>query len=360
MNEKARQVGLHIAGCLLFLSLPFLFSPDRQQGFFSVFRNPGYFNDLSRYVLLILFFYLNYYCLIPKFYFSQKYLLYFVLILACFVIINYVPHLLRFDGYMKQMPSRPDVFMPPGGPPVPDVPMLNRPMPARPNGEWFSMKQNLFLFLALFFFSLVLRISNRWRKVEKENTERELSYLKAQINPHFLFNTLNSIYSLSINKSEETPAAIVKLSGMMRYVLSDAAQQYVSLEKEIDYIRDYIELQELRFGESVHLCFSVEGNLTGKQIAPLLLIAFVENAFKYGVNAEENSKITIVIKVTDDILTMQLYNHKVKTNINNADQHGLGIANTKNRLQLLYPSKHTLEIRNNEKDFDVLLTLNLQ
>lgn len=348
MKDKARQVILHIAGCLLFLSLPFFFSPDRQQGFFSVFRNPGYFNDLFRYILLILFFYLNYYYLIPAFYFSKKYLLYFVLILACFFVINNLPHLLSFNEPPRQLPFRPGNIVP------------GRPMPGRPGSAWFNLRQNIFLFLAIFFFSLVLRISNRWKKVEQEKADRELSYLKAQINPHFLFNTLNSIYALTISKSDETATAIVKLSGMMRYVLSDAAQQYVSLEKEINYIRDYIALQELRFGQSMHLDFSVDGSLSEKKIAPLLLIAFVENAFKYGVNAEENSQISIAIKITGDILTMKLYNHKVKTNTGDVDQHGLGIANTRNRLQLLYPAKHDLEIKNTEKDFDVLLTLNLQ
>lgn len=357
MNSKPSQILIHIAGCGLFLLLPFLFSPDRHQGFFSVLRNPGYYNDLFRYVLLLLFFYLNYYFLIPKFYFSEKYLVYFLLALICFFLVSFSPLLLnnnrpRFtppqemaDRPMPRMPEPGGAAMPGGG--------------GSPGGDLFSMRQNISLFLAIFFFSLMLRISNRWRKVEKEKVDRELSYLKAQINPHFLFNTLNSIYALAINKSDDTATAVVKLSGMMRYVLSDAANEYVPLEKEINYIRDYIELQELRFGESMQLDFIVEGSLSGKKIAPLILIAFIENAFKYGVNAEEESPIKIEIHIIDTVLTLKVYNHKVKRVGDKDGDHGLGIANTENRLQLLYPSKHLLEIKNTEKDFTVLLTLNL-
>ncbi|MFT3751256.1 MAG: histidine kinase [Agriterribacter sp.] len=358
MNNKPSQILIHIAGCGLFLLLPFLFSPDRQQGFFSVIKNPGYYSDLIRYVMMLLFFYLNYYFLIPRFYFSEKYIAYFLLVLGCFFIISYIPQLVHLDrGEQFPLPPHP---MNPINPIAPTSPMPRRPIGGRgPGGDFFSMRQNISLFLSIFFFSLMLRISNRWRRVEKEKVDRELSYLKAQINPHFLFNTLNSIYALAINKSDDTATAVVKLSGMMRYVLSDAAQEYVPLEKEINYIRDYIELQELRFGESMRLDFMVKGDLHGKKIAPLILIAFVENAFKYGVNAEEESLIDIAVNVTNNVLTMEIYNHKVKRNGNMDSQHGLGIANTKNRLELLYPSRHIIEIKNTEKDFTVLLTLNL-
>jgi len=361
MNNKPSQIFIHIAGCVLFLLLPFLFSPDRQQGFSSVIKNPGYYSDLLRYVMMLLFFYLNYYFLIPRFYFSEKYFIYFLLVLGCFFVISYMPQLIDLKrGERFPLPPRPVNPFNPMSPGNPMNPMPDRPLGrGAPGGDFFSMRQNISLFLAIFFFSLMLRISNRWQSVEKEKVDRELSYLKAQINPHFLFNTLNSIYALAINKSDDTATAVVKLSGMMRYVLSDATQEYVPLEKEINYIRNYIELQELRFGESMQLDFVVEGDLHGKKVAPLILIAFVENAFKYGVNAEEESRITISVQVINNVLTMKVYNHKVKRNSNMDSQHGLGIANTKNRLELLYPSRHVLEIKNTEKDFTVLLTLDL-
>ena len=131
----------------------------------------------------------------------------------------------------------------------------------------------------------MLKINSRLKLAEKEKVNAELSYLKAQINPHFLFNTLNSIYSLAIEKSDYTATAVVKLSSMMRYVITDASHKFVPLEKEINYISNYIELQKLRIDSSIKLMYTVTGDISDKKIAPLVLISFIENAFKYGVNA---------------------------------------------------------------------------
>jgi hypothetical protein len=346
MQHKPLQIFIHIGGCVLFLALPFLFSPDRAQGFFSVIRIPGYFNDFTRYILLLLFFYFNYYFLIPRYYFAERYFIYFTVIVLCFWAISFLPQWI--------LPGNP------GFPRPPDYPFREGRQHPPPMSDWRSGRQTIPLFLALFFLSLMLRISNRWRQAEKEKAERELSYLKAQINPHFLFNTLNSIYALAVNKSDDTASAVVKLSGMMRYVLTDATQDFVSLQKEIEYIQDYVELQELRFGKSGSVTFSVSGSPMGYKIAPLMLIAFVENAFKYGLNAEYDSLIQINIFITTQLLTFKVYNHKVKIRPDPSSQHGVGISNTKTRLQLLYPFKHELTITNTEKDFTVLLTLNMQ
>jgi LytS/YehU family sensor histidine kinase len=222
-----------------------------------------------------------------------------------------------------------------------------------------DVSHQVFLFLAVFFFSLILRISNRWRQSEREKLNAELSYLKAQINPHFLFNTLNSIYSLAIEKSDQTPAAIVKLSGMMRYVISDAGHHLVSLSKEIEYLHNYIELQKVRFGNAVSLSFKVTGVYAGEQIAPLILISFVENAFKHGINAAEDSDIRIEINITSHQLHFTSFNNKVTIQKMPEDRGGLGIDNTKKRLELLYPGRHTLEITDDPLYFSVSLLLQL-
>src|ERR1700748_3501739 len=188
----------------------------------------------------------------------------------------------------------------------------------------------------------MLKISNRLKLAEREKVNAELSYLKAQINPHFLFNTLNSIYSLAIEKSDYTATAVVKLSGMMRYVITDASHKFVSLEKEINYISDYIELQKIRLDDSIKLSYSVSGDPADKIVAPLVLISFIENAFKYGVNAEENSEIKIHIDSTKGYVHLRVFNKKVKIQQVNTHTSGLGIENTINRLQLLYPGRHKL------------------
>jgi LytS/YehU family sensor histidine kinase len=224
---------------------------------------------------------------------------------------------------------------------------------------FFDISHNFFMLLMIIFFSLTIKIRNRWRKAEKERLNAELSYLKAQINPHFLFNTLNSIYSLAIEKSDYTPTAVVKLSGMMRYVITDAARDFVALEKEVNYIRDFVDLQKIRFGETVDVDFTVSGDKLGKKIAPLLLIAFIENAFKYGVNPEEKSEIYVSIQVFDSKITLIVRNKKVNSLANGDLSSKVGIENTMSRLNLIYANKYKLNFDDSENEYKVELTIEL-
>ena len=350
--NKFRAIIINVIGCGLFLVLPFLFSPDSQgKRFDIIFTNAHFQKDILHYVFLIGFFYLNYYFLVTRFYLEKKYWIYALTIVACFLLIAYIPSLIIDD-----IPSK--NFTPPSGFPRPPGEMRKGP----PMGFffWGRINHNFFLFFAVFFFSLLLRIASQWRQAQKEKSDAELSYLKAQINPHFLFNTLNSIYSLAIDKSDNTAPAVAKLSGMMRYVISDAAKEFVPLEKEITYIKSYIELQRIRFGESIHLFFDISGDTTGKQIAPLILIPFIENAFKYGVNAEEDSMIRIRIFIDENKLNMEVQNNKVNVQMAQEDKTGTGIANTQSRLQLLYPARHLLKINDGENEFAISLTLVLK
>jgi hypothetical protein len=354
--NKFRSIIINVIGCCLFLGLPFLFSPDSQgQRFDLIFTNAHIQKDILHYILLIGFFYLNYYFLVTRFYLERKYWIYALAVVSCFFLIAYIPSLL-IDDMPQHMP--PKNFTPPSGFSQPPGDM--RKGPPMNSFFWGRINHNFFLFFAIFFFSLLLRIASQWRQAQKEKSEAELSYLKAQINPHFLFNTLNSIYSLAIDKSDNTAPAVAKLSGMMRYVISDAAKAFVPLEKEITYIKSYIELQRIRFGESIHLSFDISGDPAGKQIAPLILIPFIENAFKYGVNAEEDSMIRIRIFIDESKLNMGVQNNKVNVQVAQEDKTGTGIANTQSRLQLLYPARHLLTINDGEKEFTVSLTLVLK
>jgi sensor histidine kinase YesM len=221
-------------------------------------------------------------------------------------------------------------------------------------------KEHFFEFLAVLSLTLMLKINSRLKLAEKQKVNAELSYLKAQINPHFLFNTLNSIYSLAIEKSDYTATAVLKLSGMMRYVITDVNNKFVPLEKEINYLSDYIELQKIRLDNTIKVDYFVMGDTADKEIAPLVLISFIENAFKYGVNAEENSEIKIQITITKAYLHLSIFNNKVHIHPINTTKSGLGIENTKQRLQLLYPGNHKLIIKDNKDDFSVLLSLYLK
>ena len=223
-----------------------------------------------------------------------------------------------------------------------------------------EIKIRLFLFLIVLVFSLMLKINVRLKQSEKEKLDAELAYLKAQINPHFLFNTLNSIYSLAIIQSDNVASSIVKLSNMMRYVLSESSSDYVSLEKEIEYIQNFIELQQIRFGSFIQFECTITGDHKNKTIAPLILIPFIENAYKHGVNAEDNSIINIKIDTTENQLFLFVKNNKVFVQRSAESESGVGVQNTKNRLQMIYPGKHKLQINNTEKEYSVSLTIDLK
>ncbi len=341
MQKRYRIILLHVLGCLVFLSLPIIFSPDIGLAFDLVYVKP-FMRSFVGTALLLVFFYLNYYLLIPKYYLPKKYILFFFLILVCYLIVIFVPELMMI-GYKHPVP--------PGGPPFGGRP------PRRP--FMFLLNHNLIQFLAVLVFSIMLKLRERLKQIETEKANAELSYLKAQINPHFLFNTLNSIYSLAIQKHDKTADAVVKLSDMMRYVLNDGNSSFVLLDKELYYISNYIDLQKMRLSSTVKLSYNCKGDVHDKKVAPLILIPFIENAFKHGVSSEEESDIKIEITVSDTQLHLMVKNYCVKINNNTLNKSGLGIENTKQRLQLLYPQNHLLKIDKIDNYFIVNLTLNI-
>jgi hypothetical protein len=367
MTGRIHPLFLHLAGCVLFLSLPILFSPE-SLSLRSYLTNPPTQRDIIIYLLVLGVFYANYFLLIPTYYFTRKYLAFSLLNLCCFGLLTFMPFLLipRFAPPTFRQPppsSRPYDASPststqhnqPG--PTDAPPPDNHPL--RPRFHFMDTSQHLFLFLVVLFLALLLKIRDRLLRAEDEKLHAELAYLKAQINPHFLFNILNSIYALALERSDRTAGAVVKLSSMMRYVLLEAGREKVPLEQEIIYLTDYIELQQTRFEDSLQLDFSVIGRPEGKNIAPLLLIPFVENAFKHGINPEQPSSILIRIDIGEQRLRLQVTNKKVDTKLLPSGPAGLGINNTRQRLGILYPAHYTLSIEDGADDFNVLLTLPL-
>jgi LytS/YehU family sensor histidine kinase len=199
-------------------------------------------------------------------------------------------------------------------------------------------------------------IERRALKAEAEKAQAELSFLKAQINPHFLYNTLNNIYSLSEDHHPDTSDSILKLSNLMRYITDEATQDFVPLESEVDCIRDYIDLQQLRLQENIKLTFSVTGNTEEKQIAPLILITYIENAFKYGISSHKEGEITIKVAATEEEITFYCRN-KIFPTSRYSENTGIGLVNTRQRLDFLYPKKHKLIIITNNGFYTVELTL---
>lgn len=195
----------------------------------------------------------------------------------------------------------------------------------------------------------------------KQNLMSEIALLKSQINPHFLFNTLNSIYTLSYKKDENTPDTILKLSDLMRYMLYDASGDHVILEKEIAYIQNYIALQRLRLANPLQVKFTIKGDCSNKSITPMLLIPFVENAFKHGLSPHNPSEIFIELNVEGDYLHFCTVNPIVSPQLVNQGQaeRGIGYRNVHRRLQLLYPERHQLNVYTSRNQYFVDLTIKL-
>ncbi len=212
------------------------------------------------------------------------------------------------------------------------------------------------------------RFTTRWivdQQVKSElinqNQQSELALLRSQINPHFLFNTLNNIYSLVYTKSDDAPQAMTKLSDIMRYMLYEATTEKVLLSKEINHLRSYIELLLLRLPGKNFIEFKVEGDPENKFIAPMLLFPFVENAYKHCNKKSPVPGIKITLSVQEDLLTFTVVNSiKKETDNSDNDEGGIGLKNIKRRLELLYPDRHQLIISETEEYYSIELRINLK
>lgn len=206
----------------------------------------------------------------------------------------------------------------------------------------------------------LLESENRLIRVQKEKKDAELLFLKNQINPHFLFNSLNSVYSLALKKDEQTPAAILKLAEVMRYMTYESNEDYVPLEKEISYIKNYIALQKLRMPDAGTVTFEINGDPGAHRIAPFIFIVFIENGFKHGVQgAIAEYFIYIEIDIFDNGLILNVVNSLGVTDEPMGRFRGFGLDNVKKRLELLYGERYELAIDQGSETYKVKLKLNL-
>lgn len=193
---------------------------------------------------------------------------------------------------------------------------------------------------------------------QQQRLTSELSFLRSQISPHFIFNILNSIVYLIRSKSDQAESVTIKLSELMRYMLYTPQEEQVPIDKEIEYLENYIALQETRFGEDVDIQFEKKGGSSTLSIEPMILIPFVENAFKHGVGLVEDPIINISVEVTNSTFIFSVRN-KIgpETALEKDESSGIGLKNVKRRLELLYPESHQLAIRNDDGWFSVELQL---
>ncbi|MTH16184.1 sensor histidine kinase [Flavobacterium sp. LC2016-01] len=320
-------------------------------------------NDFyAQWITGIILFYLNYFYLVPVLLLEKKYWLYFVFVLVLIVVFMVI----RTHYFIPEFRHlRPENMRPPRMMPDPKF---------FPKGAHFrtEIRQPFFFRIApSFFYILILTISaiirtltefynNQQNKLiaETHRTNTELIYLRKQTNPHFLFNSLNSIYSLAHKKSDLVPDAIVTLSELMRYMLYETDNKTVALEKEINYIQNYIELQKLRLNNIEDIVINVHGDTKNKFIEPLLLISFVENAFKYGTDYKGAAHVKIKIFIHENSLDFWIEN-TIENYVKDPENSGIGLVNIQSRLDLLYPNAHQLTITQDNEYYRVHLNLNL-
>lgn len=341
MKNKRFILATHALVWVLLLVIPYI-STDQ------VFSSLDPASDIKYLLLcfvlsavLLLLFYFNYLFLIPKYLLAKKYWLYFsFLLLAIVAVFLLSGTLFSFSDFNPQTLAKTN-------------PAIEKIIPV-------IIINAISLWLLSIVSSILLTVYNRLKQTESEKLSAQIASLKSQINPHFLFNTLNNIYATAIDTSPKAADMVDKLSEMMRYTMKDIQQDLVLLEDEINYISNFIELQKLRLDRSVKLEYYSLENIPDLRIAPMLLIPFIENAFKHGVNSEQKSRIKIEITMNKTEFQLSVSNNKVNIQRDISERSGLGIENTRHRLNLIYPSRHLLVITNSEKEFFVSLYINLQ
>jgi two-component system LytT family sensor kinase len=288
------------------------------------------------------FAYLNIYILIPRLLFAKKYFIYALALLftivACSAIDLFIEILL--SRFAPRAAGHPAIF-------------------TIRNLSIASIQEVYLVGLTTGFKFLKDSILNQqWQKEkEKHYLETELKFLKSQIQPHFFFNTLNNIYSLTLKKSEQAPEVVLKLSDLMSYMLYESNAPWVPLAKEIDYLHNYLDVEQLRFGRRLSVSFNMEGSIAEANIPPMILILFIENSFKHGVkNNISKIHISISLLVEKGYLFFRVENPASEEEFI-MEKNGIGLKNARRRLDLLFGNDYTLDIHEKDRTFIVSLKI---
>ncbi|HAS39158.1 MAG TPA: sensor histidine kinase [Microscillaceae bacterium] len=312
--------------------------------------------------------YLGLYFLVPRYLLQRKYLLYVLWLIPTSVLIGAQFRLLSFyfyfpiynPGFVKIVSQTTET-------------MVTYEIPDYVSNPWLfhkiikyaiSLNTVILLTTGLKLLKIWYRDKQTTKQLEKEKLEAELKFLKGQIHPHFLFNTLNNLYALTLKKDEHAPEIVLKLSDLMNYMLYDTNTPYIDIEKEINYIKNYIALEKIRYGNRVDISFNIAGQIAGNKIAPMLILPFVENSFKHGVSGEiENAWITIDLLIQGNAMTLKVENSKSLEYVKRTQREyasGIGLANVQRRLDLLYKDQYELKIFDEEPtSYLVVLKLTL-
>ena len=358
-------ITIHIVIWMILIFINFLLLKNYRVDFDNIYH-------IFIWLLYIVVFYINYLFLMPLFFFRKRFLIYIICLLAIFTGAQlYRSELDRnhFDKIFNEerIDKNLEPFVPGKMPPPPMMREDDPPGVRRKPGGFRFMHFSTYSFILVYLASISIRFIQKWKddeklgaEIDKERISNELLFLKQQVNPHFLFNALNSIYSMTINTSKSASNTILKLSSILRYMLYETENKMVELYDEIAIIGDYIALQKLRLPENVKLNYVVKGETENRKIAPLLLIPLIENAFKYGTDNIGDSFIDIMLTISEGKLELLVRNQVVGRTMRMEKDSGIGIKNIKRRLDLLYPGNYFFTIDQNNDIFTVLLQIKLQ
>jgi hypothetical protein len=336
-NKKIVSIIAHLAAWACFFALPYLvFFPRMLDSQFTM-SDHLIATIICNNVYLVLFYYFNTQFLIPQLLMKEKWGIYIFSIISLLLIFLFLPK------YIAGLIASPEIHS------FTDPNNSKGPSRFRNRRKGTVDAYNIAIFFLVFTVGTCIAVIQRWllteetrKEAESQKVNTELSFLKSQINPHFFFNTLNNIYSLAIVRSEKTAPAVMKLSSIMRYILTETTQDFVPLQNEVDFINNYIELQQVRLTDKTKVEFNSIGEIENKLIAPLIFIPFVENAFKYGISTKLDSSIEIKLEANENNIVFDVSNYIIPSENNMLENTGIGINNVKRRLELMYPGKHIL------------------
>ncbi|CAM4022246.1 Histidine kinase [Pedobacter westerhofensis] len=342
-SESVSVTGKHLIFWLLYISYIIVTEGWTESDNWTFRIAPQAIVNLLTGIILV---YVNLNLLMPAFYTRGRYLSYaaslFTLLLAGGLFI-------RFISYSLFIPME----------------HSRNPLSWQPTNFWITARifKDVLEVIPVVTITMVLKLMRdshqreiRLRATENEKYNAEINMLKGQMNPHFFFNTLNSLYSLSLNASPDSPKMIMNLSNLMRYILYEAANDKVPLIKDLNHISNYLEIENMRFGDRLELSAQSSGDIGGQWIAPLLLLPFIENAFKHGIE-DGSGWITIDVKVAGKRLYLRVENSFPQ--ILHTKQSGIGLKNVRRRLDLLYPLRHTLLVSQQKDSYKVDLKIDL-
>lgn len=336
-SVKGKTFFLHITIWAIVFLLPFVFSSEYKDS-----SEPGHneeigfiYLDTTTKVFWVILFYLNAWVLIPKLFYKKRYLLYIAVLISFFALTMQI-HGIFFNLIME----------------------------GKKFNFFRSSSHNILAFLFTIAISTTYKVitdqANAQRisnEKKQENLKTELSFLRSQISPHFLFNVLNNIVAMVRLKSEELEPTVLKLSSLLQYMLYENDEEKVLLKNEIEYLQSYIDLQRQRFGAGLKLTCDIQADDEYQSIEPMLLIPFVENAFKHGTGIIHEPEILITLSLKKGILDFTVRNRFDSTDKSKDKSSGIGLANVKRRLELLYAGKHSLSINETNGWFETRLNI---